>query len=257
MAVSEVRFCLGEPPVLVRAGVSIHGAGKSVYTKWPTDCLHLHRYSATFATYDEQIEFPFGTATFNSRHSTFSHEWSKDQNEHVYVHFQSKPLSGDPRIFPFAKPLGEGFDALYAQGLEIVNTARNLPNRAVARLWDLLWQISEPEPESGKVVHPALEKAIGIIERELGTPLSPSEIADRCQLSHSQLLRLFQSYFKVSIVRYIRMRRIERAKDLLLHTALQVKEIAQDVGIPDAQFFNKTIRVELGLSPTQLRKCQT
>jgi AraC-like DNA-binding protein len=248
---------MGEPPILVRAGVSVHRAGKSVYSKWPTDCLHLHRYAATLTTNGKQMEFPFGTATVNSRHSTFSHEWNEDLNEHIYIHFQTKPTSGDPRHFPSMKPLGEAFESFYTHGLEVVNTARNLPNRAVARLWDLLWQLSEPETDNGRVVHPALERAIGIIERELGTPLSASEIAERCHLSHSQLLRLFRSSFNMSVVRYIRMCRIERAKDLLLHTTLPVKEVAHNVGISDAQFFNKTIRVELGESPTQLRKGQT
>lgn len=47
---------------------------------------------------------------------------------------------------------------------------------------------------------------------------------------------------------------IHTAEFLLLHSSLAIKSIAQAVGIPDINHFNKTIRKELGAAPSKIRE---
>jgi len=51
----------------------------------------------------------------------------------------------------------------------------------------------------------------------------------------------------------VRKCRLERAVHLLLYSDMPVKQVACDVGIPDLQLFNKTIRRTFGLAPRVLR----
>jgi AraC-like DNA-binding protein len=56
------------------------------------------------------------------------------------------------------------------------------------------------------------------------------------------------------VTEYVRRRRVERARHLLLHSGLSIKQVACEVGLPDLQLFNKTIRRAYGVAPRSLRE---
>jgi AraC-like DNA-binding protein len=129
--------------------------------------------------------------------------------------------------------------------------------RAEVRLWDILWQLSEqPLPhELGLHAFPShFEKAKDIIEERLSTRLNVAGIAAEVGLSHNQLTRLFRRHTGRTAVGYIRYRRLERAKHLLLNTTLSIKVIGDQVGMDDPSFFSKTFHAAFGASPQCLRK---
>jgi len=70
---------------------------------------------------------------------------------------------------------------------------------------------------------------------------------------NNHLTRLFHTTYGVTISAYIRQRRAERARHLLLHSTLPIKAIAAQVGIADLHLFNKTIRRVLHDSPRRVR----
>ncbi|MDR3200745.1 MAG: helix-turn-helix domain-containing protein, partial [Spirochaetales bacterium] len=55
-------------------------------------------------------------------------------------------------------------------------------------------------------------------------------------------------------MKYLDTLRIRTAKDLLLHTALRVNEIAQMCGIYDYQYFSKKFHLLVGMSPLKYRQ---
>lgn len=103
-------------------------------------------------------------------------------------------------------------------------------------------------------MHPKLQIALRIIERNLHRPIYAPEIAAKAEISQRQLLNLIRELTGRSIIGFIRQRRTERAYHLLVFTSRSIQSIAAEVGIADLQLFNKTIRQLYGISPRELRK---
>ena len=152
--------------------------------------------------------------------------------------------------------LGNDFGRIYSEFEHAVAVFSSRPARAEARLWDILWELSErtPSAAAGPRRHPALEKAIERIELGLAHSIRVSDLANEVGISQTHLRRLFEEDRGQSVRTYIRSRRMERVRQLLQNSTLSIKAIAQEVGIPDLQHFNKVVRRELGAAPTRLRR---
>ena len=57
----------------------------------------------------------------------------------------------------------------------------------------------------------------------------------------------------MTVVAYVRLRRMARARHLLVSSTLSIPAVAASVGITDLQAFNKACRRELGGSPRAVR----
>jgi AraC-like DNA-binding protein len=91
--------------------------------------------------------------------------------------------------------------------------------------------------------------AVQIIEAELSEPITPRQVAVRLWLNPDYLNRLFQEYFHQSLSAYIRRRRVDVAKELLLSSHMTVGAVAATVGFADPLHFSRVFRREVGLSP--------
>ena len=80
------------------------------------------------------------------------------------------------------------------------------------------------------------------------------QIAAAVGVSHNHLTRLFTAGQGLTVVGYLRRRRIEHARQLLVHSTMSITAIASTVGIPDLQAFNKACRTVTGLGPRALRE---
>jgi transcriptional regulator GlxA family with amidase domain len=95
---------------------------------------------------------------------------------------------------------------------------------------------------------------MGIIENGFGTALNADTLAQRIGISYSHLNRLFHQHLSQSVADYLTEKRVEHALHLLTHSNLPIIAIAQMVGIPDLQHFNKFMRRRCGLSPRKVRQ---
>lgn len=84
--------------------------------------------------------------------------------------------------------------------------------------------------------------------------LSTEAICLQLGLSRSQLHRVVKQHTQLSVTLYLRQRRVERARQLLLETDMQVSEIAYAVGIDSPQNFSKYFIQAFGISATDFRK---
>ncbi|WP_372949544.1 helix-turn-helix domain-containing protein [Mariniphaga sp.] len=82
----------------------------------------------------------------------------------------------------------------------------------------------------------------------------PEELAAKMGMSHSALHRKIKSKYNKTISLFIRERRLEKSKELLLNENLSVSEIAYKVGFGSATYFNKCFHEFLGVSPGEYRK---
>ena len=91
------------------------------------------------------------------------------------------------------------------------------------------------------------------IEKHLGNELSRSLLAKEVWLSEDYVSKLFKSTTGMSLPTYIAARRMERAKEYLIHSALPVSRIAMEVGYSNFSYFSKTFRDAAGMTPNEYR----
>jgi AraC-like DNA-binding protein len=83
--------------------------------------------------------------------------------------------------------------------------------------------------------------------------LSLGEFAQSVNLSVWRLCHIFKSDVGMPPMRYLRLLRMERAKDLLESSFLSVKEIAYRVGLNDESHFVRDFKATYGSSPSCYR----
>ncbi len=83
--------------------------------------------------------------------------------------------------------------------------------------------------------------------------LSLAEFAQSVNLSVWRLCHIFKSDVGMPPIRYLRLLRMKRAKDLLESSFLSVKEIAFQVGLNDESHFVRDFKSTYGYSPALYR----
>ena len=134
---------------------------------------------------------------------------------------------------------------------------RNAAAVAAAGFQETLLQIAmlaepqrAPQPTAADT---ALEKLLTILHARFNEPLRVEQLADEVELTQNYLARCFRSRFGMTIPRYLLTRRIDHSCYLLTATNMPVHRVAQRVGLPDAQYFNKQFRRITGQSPSVYR----
>ncbi|WP_240543585.1 helix-turn-helix domain-containing protein [Spirosoma foliorum] len=72
-------------------------------------------------------------------------------------------------------------------------------------------------------------------------------------MSRSTLHRKLVALTGMPIVRYVRMLRLGKAKELLTSTELNISEVAYAVGFDDPKYFSRQFSDEFGVSPANFR----
>jgi two-component system, response regulator YesN len=106
----------------------------------------------------------------------------------------------------------------------------------------------QPVPLSEPVQH-----AVRFIDENLHQPFGLKQVADTIHLNPSYLSVLFKDQLSMTFSEYVTRRRLQRAKELLLHTRMPVAEIAESVGYQTAKYFNRMFKEYEGHSPGQYR----
>jgi AraC family transcriptional regulator, glycine betaine-responsive activator len=101
---------------------------------------------------------------------------------------------------------------------------------------------------------PKLKQAMAVMASHIEAPLATATIAYRTGLSARQLERLFQRYVKVTPARYYMRLRLERARDLLLHTNVPVLDVAIATGFTSSSYFSQCYRQAFGQTPSTTRR---
>lgn len=99
-----------------------------------------------------------------------------------------------------------------------------------------------------------LRLAIELMNANLEEPLQTSEIARLVNLSVRQVERLFLRYVGCSPAKYYTRLRLERARELILHTNQPIVEIAVATGFTSNSYFAHCYRSHFGLNPSAVRR---
>ncbi|WP_070888121.1 response regulator [Pseudomonas sp. D1-3] len=136
------------------------------------------------------------------------------------------------------------------------------PQEILARIRIHL-QLSWREPASGSRsddVEPAnqdevsLRVAMRLIAQNLADMPSLAEIACKAGTHEKRLSSIFREHLGSTVFAYIREVRIRRGQELLSDSAMDIQDIADQVGFRSACNFTTAFRERVGMTPSQYRQ---
>ncbi|WP_141500326.1 ABC transporter substrate-binding protein [Paenibacillus luteus] len=96
-------------------------------------------------------------------------------------------------------------------------------------------------------------QAIRYLHEHYALPIMVDSLAELLDCSAGHLSRMFKKETGSSLIAYLTWIRLNKAKDLLLHTEASLQQIADGIGIPDVIYFNRLFKKHIGLSPGRFR----
>jgi transcriptional regulator GlxA family with amidase domain len=102
-------------------------------------------------------------------------------------------------------------------------------------------------------IDPRISWTVSHMQRHFAEPTGVGELAARINLSPSRFRALFTAQTGVSPAQFLRRLRLRRARLLLEHSFLSVKEVMAAVGYSDPSHFARDFRRAHGTSPTGCR----
>lgn len=107
---------------------------------------------------------------------------------------------------------------------------------------------------SAHAEHKEMRAAVQYIRDNYWKDLNMAMAANYVSLNYAYFGQLFKEYTGESFVSYLRRVRIDKAKELLVHTDAKVYEIAQRVGLDNVKHFNRVFKEQEGITALEYRK---
>lgn len=98
-----------------------------------------------------------------------------------------------------------------------------------------------------------LRRALDFIRNFYNEKLAVSHVASHAGVSSRHLERLFVRSLGTTVADYLTMLRMEKAKDLLANSTLDITRIAQAIGFNTSQYFTTCFKNHESLTPKQYR----
>lgn len=101
---------------------------------------------------------------------------------------------------------------------------------------------------------PDVSMAIRFVRQHACDPICVDDVLQRVHLSRSTLEKRFQAVLGRTVHAEIQRVRVDRARQLLSHTDLPVKQIAQRCGFKYVPYLTRVFRMYSGLAPVEYRR---
>ncbi|XEC93033.1 AraC family transcriptional regulator [Paenibacillus tarimensis] len=93
-----------------------------------------------------------------------------------------------------------------------------------------------------------------VVEQNITNPVSLNDLAYLSGRSLSAFKRDFQAIYNTSPLRWIRNRRLDIAKELLLHSSLSVTDVCFSTGFENVAHFSKVFKERFGVPPSTCKQ---
>ncbi|MDR7313845.1 helix-turn-helix transcriptional regulator [Brevibacillus nitrificans] len=98
-----------------------------------------------------------------------------------------------------------------------------------------------------------IDALIAYIHRYIDEPLPLSRLASYVSYSPYHFTRLFKERMGLPPLYYVSSLRLQKAKDLLIHTNMSVRDIGLEIGQQSLGTFSSRFTEKVGVSPTEFR----
>ena len=92
------------------------------------------------------------------------------------------------------------------------------------------------------------------IEDRLGSEITLTDLAGEVNFSKAYFIKRFNLLFDMPPMRFVNLRRVARAKQLIEQTELSLSDIAQKCGFGSLHYFSRIFKSFEGISPNEYRK---
>lgn len=99
-----------------------------------------------------------------------------------------------------------------------------------------------------------IDMAVKYVQDNYRNDLSMAEVANHISLNYSYFSILFKEKIGMNFIDYLRMIRIERAKELLQNSIFKIYEVSEMVGYNNTKHFTTTFKALTGISPKEFRE---
>lgn|GEM_PF-1930873 len=99
-----------------------------------------------------------------------------------------------------------------------------------------------------------IRRVIKHIDLNLAEDISPNSIAEALHFTPSYLMHTFKDSMSISVMEYVRVRRIEKSKTMLRNTNNNITTVANKVGIANSQYFSALFKKYTSMTPKEYRK---
>jgi AraC-like DNA-binding protein len=117
---------------------------------------------------------------------------------------------------------------------------------------DVVLAMSRPHEASRQR---SVRRALAFIRDHLGEPLTLAKVARIAGFAPNYFCNVFAQSEQTTLQRYVRQRRIERAKHMLITTTFSAEQIARLCGFSSRTHFHRAFKQSVGLSPLGYRTC--
>ncbi len=179
-----------------------------------------------------------------------------ERTDHIPIILLTAKVSIKDRI----KGLSHGADAYLAKPFikeelftrldQLLLLRKKMLQKIPINSFSQIMAIKEENPETK-----FLQKIIKVISEEMNkSTFGPVQLAQKMNLSESQIYRKLKAITNTSTGIYIRSIRLQKAKELLLTSEKTVSEVGYEVGFNDPSWFSRAFKNEFGLPPNDICK---
>ena len=147
--------------------------------------------------------------------------------------------------------------SLYKKMLEVSSLERpsyqQLLAGMVVYLLAYLFYRGKDRDWKDKEVLSKIEKARLIIRENIGTTLSPEELATSVNMSYTWFRRMFRQYTGLAPAQYMSQVKMQKAKELLTVSNKPIKEIALELGFESIDYFSTSFKRYVHMTPGDFR----
>ena len=243
------------PRILVAGRFPLADRAHETRYRGVTHALHVHGYAGRMRLKGREIALSRGDVTISPAEHVSSYHLDAP-GLHWCVHFAPAEDEGERVPLPLHRPGSEASGRIIEAVAHIAALHARARDSRIAgvsaglALQALLLALGEGDAPPAPS---AVERAALIIDSRFAEPLDAPAIAAEVGRSPGHLARAFRARYGTTITHRLIARRIEHARYLLESTDLPIWRVAERVGIPDAQHFNKSVRRLLGASPSAIR----
>ncbi len=124
----------------------------------------------------------------------------------------------------------------------------------IYRLIGLLYTHCSASAKSAAAIEEKFEEVIDYIDKHFAEDISSSSLSRKFGYEEAYFCRKFKKNIGINVMKYIRVLRMEEAKNQILKTELSIKDIALTCGFSDTAYFTNCFKKLYQMTPSQMRE---